>query len=58
MLFVMIPRSEEGSAIGANVQMQIYRIVQEALNNICRHFRREPCRRCVSCYGNQRISHY
>lgn len=35
--FICVEALEERTRLAANVQMQIYRIMQEAVNNICRH---------------------
>lgn len=47
--FVCDEGVEEHAKLSPNVQMQIYRIVQEAISNICRHAGATMVRMVVSC---------
>jgi len=47
--FVCDEALEEKAKLPPNVQMQIYRIVQEAINNICRHAGATTVRMVVGC---------
>jgi signal transduction histidine kinase len=54
--FVCDESLEERAKLPPNVQMQIYRIVQEALNNICRHSGATQVNMTVQCTSDRQFS--